>query len=335
MDDTSYGTRNKRGDWQPDAPNLIAPFYHLPWRGREILAWFKSYFLPWNITWMILATIYWNFLTPSVETLKTLAPGWILYLVLRNSLAVLLFYGAMEFRLYYRRRQGAQFKYNHLFPSDKRSNVFMFRSQAIDGAIRTFGTGVPIWTAYEVLILWCYANGIGPWTALGQNPVWLVLLFLIVPIWHEFHFYCIHRLIHVPLLYKYIHSIHHNSVNPSPWSSLSMHPVEQALYFSSSLLHLLVPSHPLIAIYQLNFSGMGAIVGHIGFDKVVMGEDRAMDTHAYSHYLHHKYFEVNYGDGSVPIDKILGTWHDGTHASDELLNARMRKRRERIAARRA
>ena len=31
--------------------------------------------------------------------------------------------------------------------------------------------------------------------------------------------------------------------------------------------------------------------------------------HAYTHDLHHKYFEVNYGDALVPFDKWLGTWH--------------------------
>ena len=29
---------------------------------------------------------------------------------------------------------------------------------------------------------------------------------------HEAHFFAIHRLIHTPLLYKWIHSIHHNSI---------------------------------------------------------------------------------------------------------------------------
>lgn len=67
----------------------------------------------------------------------------------------------------------------------------------------------------------------------------------------EFHFYCIHRLIHVPVLYKHIHSVHHNSVNPSPWSSLSMHPIEHLLYWSDSLIHLLLPSHPLLFLYGL------------------------------------------------------------------------------------
>lgn len=110
---------------------------------------------------------------------------------------------------------------------------------------------------------------------LGQGPVWFALLWILAPVWHEFHVYCVHRLIHIPVLYRYVHSIHHPSVNPSPWSSLSMHPVEHLLYFSRALLHLLVRSHPMIAIYQLNSAGMGAIPGPIGFDKIIADNDKA------------------------------------------------------------
>ena len=330
MDDLDFGTRDKRGNWTPSRVNDIAPFWRIPWDGKAVLGWLVGYFLPWNLCWMILATVYWVFLTPEIETLKTLSPGWILYLLVRNSAAILIFYSAMDYRLYRQRRQGTAFKYNGQFPEDKPSEVFLLRSQAKYGMIRTFGTGVPLWTAYEVLILWCYANGIGPWTTLAENPVWLVLIWLLLPIFHEFHFFCVHRLIHVPVLYKHIHSVHHNSVNPSPWSSLSMHPVEHLLYFSGALIHLIIPSHPLVALYALNFAGMGAIVGHIGFDKILSkDEEKALDTHSYTHYLHHKFFEVNYGEGSVPLDKVFGTWHDGTKASDDLLGARMRKRREK------
>ena len=48
------------------------------------------------------------------------------------------------------------------------------------------------------------------------------LMLFMTPAIHEVNFFFIHRLIHVPILYKWIHSIHHNSVNPSPWSSLSI-----------------------------------------------------------------------------------------------------------------
>ena len=330
MDDTQFGTRNKRGDFAPRAPLRIAPIWALPPRPLAVLKWLPGYFLPWNAVFFALALILWTWATPALATMKTLSPGWILYLYLRNSALVFAFYGALELQLYWRRAQGKAFKYNAKWPGESISDVFLFKNQIIDGMIRTFATGVPIWTGYEVLMLWCYANGIGHWTTFADHPVWLALLTLLIPAFHELHFFCIHRLIHTPVLYKYIHSVHHNSVNPSPWSSLSMHPVEHLLYWSGSLLYVILPTHPLIVLYQLNFAGVGAVVGHIGFEKIVMGDKAAMDTHAYAHYLHHKYFEVNYADGTVPLDVVFGTWHDGTAAGDARLDARMAKKRARM-----
>jgi sterol desaturase/sphingolipid hydroxylase (fatty acid hydroxylase superfamily) len=153
---------------------------------------------------------------------------------------------------------------------------------------------------------------------------------LLMPLIHEFHFYCIHRLIHWPPLYRSVHRVHHANINPGPWSSLSMHPVEHLLYFSGVFLWWIVPAHPLVAIYQLHNAGLGSVVGHIGFDKITIGKGGLFDTHAYAHYLHHKYFEVNYADGSIPLDKWFGTFHDGSLEADEA----MKKRRISRAARR-
>ena len=208
----------------------------------------------------------------------------------------------------------------------------MFKNQNIDSMIWTFCSGVPIWTAYEVLILWCYANGWGPWTTFMDNPVWLIIFALLMPIYHEVHFYLNHRLLHVPALYKRFHRIHHKSVNPSPWSSLSMHPVEHLFYFSDALIHLILPSHPLLLMYNFQITGTGAVVGHIGFEKIVTGDKQAMDSHAYAHYLHHKYFEVNYADGVVNIDRWAGTFHDGSEEGYALMEARRAKRRARRLA---
>ena len=207
----------------------------------------------------------------------------------------------------------------------------MFRSQAVDSMIRCFGTGVPIWTAYEVLVLWAWSNGFGPWTTFAENPWILAILGACMLIFHELHFFVTHRLIHIPFLYKHVHSVHHNSVNPSPWSSLSMHPVEHLIYFSGVLIHFVIPSHPILAIFHLHLAGFGSVIGHIGFDKIVAGDEKGMDTHAFAHYLHHKYFEVNYSDGLIPLDKLFGTWHDGTEHGEALMNERMKKRRDRHA----
>jgi len=114
-----------------------------------------------------------------------------------------------------------------------------------------------------------------------------------------------------------------------------MHPIEQLLYFSSVLLHVIIASNPILAIYQLNFAGFGAVVGHIGFDKIEIGEAAGFDSHAYAHYLHHKYFEVNYADGLVPLDKLFGTWHDGTAEGEARMNGRYEKRQARVNAVRA
>ena len=332
MDDTQFGNRNKRGDWAPKDRLELAPYFQFPPQPAKYLKWLIGYLFPWNLMFMALTALFWFYLTPSMETMKTLSPGWIAYLLARNSILVLVIYGVLELRLYVKRAQGTHFKFNGKFPSEHPSDVFMFKSQNIDNIIRTFVTGVPIWTAYEVFGLWCFANGWGPWTTFADNPVWLLIFAFLLPLYHEVHFYCVHRLIHVPFLYKHVHSVHHNSVNPSPWSSLSMHPVEHLLYWSDSLIHLILPSHPLLFLYNLQITGTGAVVGHVGFDKIEVGEDGAVNTGAYAHYLHHKHFEVNYADGQTALDKLFGTWHDGSKESDALMQARYEKKVARMNA---
>jgi len=268
--------------------------------------------------------------------MKTISWGWCLRLLAVNAAGILLMYGAVELFYYVRRKQGARFKYNAKFPSDQPSDVFWFKSQNIDNAMRTFLLSVPIWTLIEVFALWCFANGYSFWIDpkdQWSRWLWLAVLILLVPAIHEIHFFFGHWTLHQGPLYRWIHKIHHNSNNPSPWSSMSMHPAESSFFFSEVLWHLLIPSHPLIALFQLTGTAYGAIVRHIGFDKLEMTDDSAMDSHAYTHYLHHKYFEVNYGgDGLVPLDKWFGTWHDGTKEADEQMKERFRRKKARLNA---
>jgi sterol desaturase/sphingolipid hydroxylase (fatty acid hydroxylase superfamily) len=332
MDDLSFGTRDKRGNWKPSGKLEVAPLYALPPKPMALLGWLPGYFLPWNALFAVSAVACWYWVVPAPEAMQTLSWGWILRLFLVNCAMVFLFYGALELRLYLRRSQANRFKYNAKFPADHKSPAFLFQRQNLDSLIRTFGSGIPIWTAYEVFVLHLYATGAVPWLTFESNPAYLLVVALLLPVFHEAHFFLIHRMIHWPPLYRHVHSIHHNSVNPSPWSSLSMHPVEHLLYFSTVLLHVIIPSNPILAIYQLHIAGLGAVVGHIGFDRIELGRDKAFATHAYTHYLHHKYFEVNYGDGLVPFDKLLGTWHDGTAEGDALMQARFERRKAKANA---
>jgi sterol desaturase/sphingolipid hydroxylase (fatty acid hydroxylase superfamily) len=188
-------------------------------------------------------------------------------------------------------------------------------------------SGCGIWTAYEVVTLWAFANDVIPYLNWETSPVWFVVLFLAIPLIRDAHFYFVHRLLHVKFLYRNAHYLHHKNVNIGPWSGLSMHPVEHVLYFSGILLHWLVISHPVHAIFHIQATGLTPALGHAGFDKFLLGGKTALPLgQRYFHYLHHKYFECNYGgDGSVPLDKWFGSQHDGTPESHAIMKERRRK----------
>jgi sterol desaturase/sphingolipid hydroxylase (fatty acid hydroxylase superfamily) len=331
MDDLQYGTRDKRGDWKPTARLEIAPFWRRPFRVASLGPWLIDYFWPWNAFHMATALLYWVLVIPDIATMQSLTWDWALWLFAVNSIALFVMYGSVEMFYYIKRKQGTRFKYNAKFPGEHPSDVFWFKSQNLDNFLRTYLVSMPLWTFCEVIALWSFANGWAVWLNWQDNWLWLSILVLLVPAIHEVHFFVIHRLIHTPFLYKWVHSVHHNSINPSPWSSLSMHPLESFLYFAEIFWHLIIPSNPIVMLYQLHATGFGAINGHIGFDKLELTDQAALDSHAYAHYLHHKYFEVNYGaDGLVPLDRWFGTWHDGSKDSDNIMQERFRKKKERM-----
>ena len=332
MDDLAFGKRNKRGDWAPNEPAEIAPIWTFPPQLGKIIRWLPQYFFPYDVIWIASALLWWNYVLPDVAVMKTLSFGWIFKLFAVNTIALFAFFGVYEWRLYIKRAQGTRFKYNGKWPSENPSEAFWFKSQNKDSILRILFHAMPIWTAIEVAILYAYANGYVSWVSFAEHPWYLLGLALVMPILHETHFFLIHRLIHTPFLYKHVHSVHHNAVNPAPYSSLSMHPVELLLYLGMAFWHLIIPSNPLLALYQLHRAGFGAIPGHIGFDKIEVGGKGGMDTHAYIHYLHHKYFEVNYGDGLIPFDKWFGTFHDGSKEGDALMDARYQKKKAKANA---
>ena len=68
-------------------------------------------------------------------------------------------------------------------------------------------------------------------------------------------------------------------------------------------------------------------MGHVGYHKWEnKGANARSIGQRYYHYLHHRYFECNYGgDGTVPLDKLFGTWHDGTPESHEVMRGRRKQ----------
>lgn len=321
LDETTLGVRDVKGNWVPDRRYDFGPLFSWPTRPLAIAKWFVAgYVLSWQLLYFGVAAAVWFLATPPVETMREIRPGWVTLVLLRNLAIVVAWYGLWHLRLYVRRAQDTRTKYNAKFPGDSRR--FTFGNQTKDNVLWSLASGVPIVTAFEVVGLWLFASGRIPWLRWAEHPVWIVVIMLLVPIWRELHFYAIHRLIHVPTLYKPIHSLHHRNVNPGPWSGLSMHPLEHVGYFSAMAIHWIVPSHPLHMVFNQFHLLMAPVPGHAGFERVELG-DASLDTHGYAHYLHHKYFEVNYSDGAVPLDRWFGSFHDGSPEATE----RMRTRR--------
>jgi sterol desaturase/sphingolipid hydroxylase (fatty acid hydroxylase superfamily) len=332
MNDLDYGTRNKWGDFRPRDPIGLPPFVKNSHRS-SFSSWLVGLLWPWNALIIGISVFWWFVVVPDFETMKTFEFGWIARLFIAKWVALFVWIGFFEYRLYVQRKQDRRFKYNAKFPAEQPSEYFWFKSQNLDNFLRSMFVSVPICVGYEVIIFWAFANGHGHWIDASTHPIYLAVIVFFIGTFHETYFFFAHWGMHWKPFYNWCHTIHHNSINPSPWTGMSNHPVESAFQFAPAFLYLLIPATPFLAMHHLNFVAFSSVVGHIGFDKIELGGDRAFDSHAFSHYLHHKHFEVNYCDnGVMPWDQWFGSFHDGTAEGDRLMAERYQRKVEKVNA---
>lgn len=317
------GYRDKRGEWRPANPIRYAPVFVRPVRLLEFARWLKGYLIGWNTIFFAIAALTWFYFQPPLETCRTFQPGWIAQVFARNMALLWIVFGGWHLYLYTFKRKGHRGKYSPRWQS-RNGATFLFKNQIHDNIFWTCGSGCITWTAYEVVTLWMYANGRLPYIDFRTSPVWFVVLMLLVPFWREFHFYWIHRLIHWKPLYDRIHYLHHYNINPGPWSGLAMHPIEHLLYFSVTLIHWIVPSHPLHFLFNAQHTALTPAAGHTGFEGDL---DRKLNFGSYFHYLHHRHFDCNYGESSIPLDRWFGSFDDGSRTDTEKNEARRAYRR--------
>lgn len=301
--------RNDRGEWAP--PNSVkpTPLFMWPPQPLKVLKWIFSYpgFLwPWNGIYLGITVFIWQFLQPPLARCATFHVGWVAFLYFRNLGLAWAVFGGWHLLLYVLKLQGTERKYDIHWPrrDDPR---FLFRNQTYENIFWSCASGVTIWTAYEALYFWLLANHKIPGVDWITHPVYCVVWLGLVPFWRDFHFYWTHRLIHWPPLYKRVHYLHHKYVNPSPWSGLSMHPVEHVIYFSSVLVHFVVPSHPIHFLFNSEQTGaFAAASSHHGFEKPLA--EKTLPSGSYFHYLHHRIFTCNFGGERLPLDRWFKTY---------------------------
>jgi sterol desaturase/sphingolipid hydroxylase (fatty acid hydroxylase superfamily) len=277
-----------------------------------------------NLCILALAFICWGLLSPALETASNLG-FWVLGIWLRNAVIVTLLAGGLHYWFHGISAQGTELKYDPR-PFPRQGRMFSFSDQLKDNMFWTIVSGVTVWSVFEALGWWGLANGWLPSTTFAQTPIWFIAFFFLIPVWESFYFYWIHRLLHTNALYRF-HALHHRNTDIGPWSGLSMHPVEHVMYFGTVLIHLVLPSSPVHVIFHLMFYALLAVTSHTGFEGLRIRNKKRVHLGNFHHQLHHRYFEVNYGNLDVPWDKLFGSFHDGTEAGKTMMRERLKSRK--------
>ena len=124
---------------------------------------------------------------------------------------------------------------------------------------------------------------------------------------HETYYYWLHRLMHHPTLYKYLHQGHHDSVVVSSWTSFSFDGLETVLQILALyLIAFIIPLHLYSVAFIVLFMSVSATINHLNYEvypKFLMKYFIGATHHAY----HHREFRTNYGLYFTFWDKWMNT----------------------------
>lgn len=323
---TKQSVRKSPWHYVPALPIKSSPYFTWPLDFAAIGRWMINGWFPISERLIILALTMISalFFHPSLDKTAELSLDWVATIYARNLILMCLVAGGLHTYFYILRKQGDEFRFDAR-PLVKKGRAFTFNSQVRDNMFWTLISGVTVWTAYEVLMMWALANGYAPLLSMPSDAFWLVLLVFLLPMWETTHFFLIHRLIHHSALYQRVHALHHRNTNVGPWSGLSMHPVEHVIYLSTVLIHFIIPSNPFLIIFHLSYFTLSAATTHTGYQGIVRRGKLVLPLGTFHHQLHHRYFECNYGGLETPWDQWTGSFHDGTEQSHQAFLAKRRE----------
>jgi lathosterol oxidase len=327
-DELMPGTRageSKGWNWHPDIPIPLSPLFSFPPKPIAVVKWFGRAWLPFTelTCYLLLAIAVWMWVQPSLDQTTHFELSWVGLVWLRNIIMMALIASFLHLWLHKWQRQGASYRFMKNTPTAQK-DTFLGGDQVKDNMFWTLASGVTIWSLYESGFWYAYSNGYAPMVTVADHPIWFVLWFPIIGIWYSFHFYWMHRFLHWKPMYDNFHSVHHRNVTTGPWSGFSMHPVEHVLYISSLLIHLVVPSHPIHMLFHCYWLTLATATSHSGYEALVLGEDKKTNIATFFHQLHHRYFNCNYGNTELPMDRWFGSFNDGSTAETKRLFRRNR-----------
>ncbi len=141
----------------------------------------------------------------------------------------------------------------------------------------------------------------------GYEVVTVLVLVLVSDAW----FYWAHRFMHHPSVYKYVHALHHQSLDVNPFTSNSFHLVEAILLtlWIIPLMMLMPISATALGVVQA-LGAFNNLKSHLGYELypqlVAVPPFNALVT-ATNHSLHHTQYNGNYGLFFRFWDIVCGT----------------------------
>lgn len=190
--------KSREWNFHPALPISMSPVFDLPPKPKAALRWLLGTWtkLTPPVSHLTCAVVAFFLFWPSMDTMTTLTWGWPLQVFAINFGAAVILAGALHYYLFILRAQDMQLKFDAR-PMEK-SRRFTFGNQVWDNMFWSLASGVPIWSAWMILYFWVAANGwVWSLDSFGASLVWFILFFFVIRFWQSFHFYWIHRVIHI------------------------------------------------------------------------------------------------------------------------------------------
>jgi hypothetical protein len=172
---------------------------------------------------------------PAFGAAKQWSWNWMWPLVLRNVLATFLIAGFWDWFLYFSPLAPTlkPFKINPKYPglSQIKHDAFVTTLATLCGSM------------VEIVLCHLWASGaVSMQRTISESKLYTLMWAITITHWRIPHFWCVHRMMHpwkkswIPkwldpgrVLYKHLHSLHHKSNNPTPFSGTKIHPLEATL----------------------------------------------------------------------------------------------------------
>ncbi len=172
------------------------------------------------------------------------------------------------------------------------------------------------------------------YTDLRTFPLWWYPVSIAFVLFiHETYYYWLHRWMHRPAVYRWVHKTHHDSITTSPWTAFSFHPLESTLQaIVIPVVVFVLPLHASAVLLLLIIMTISSAINHLNteiyprdFDRHWLGRWLIGATH---HSLHHAQFRFNYGLYFTFWDKWMKTESPDFH---QLFSEKTQKSTERPA----